>query len=247
MEEETAEDAAKFADATNKDGFRPRSSAYDEEARLAGDACSPVDRDRLSVRVVRASEPAHLTSPRQRGKGLKTGGWQDCRRREAAKGAAGESVWWRGDEEGAREQGRESEREGVRVAQPRCTAKRGWERRSRDAGGREAPGDRGGRGGVQKSAVLERNARQRRRGLASVAGGRRGQATSARGSRGSKQDFPVTGRRPSRAERRARKRDGASRRRRTVFGDRLTKTDARFATERERTARRDPTAVARQS
>lgn len=72
-----AEDAAKFADATNKDGLNPRSSAYNEEETRGG--CVLGGGQRAIERTRGASERASAPdqSPRERGKGLKTGGWQD--------------------------------------------------------------------------------------------------------------------------------------------------------------------------
>lgn len=71
-----AEDAAKFADATNKDGFRPRSSAYNEEQTCGGCVLGSGQRAIEHTRGASERASAPDQSPRERGKGLKTGGWQ---------------------------------------------------------------------------------------------------------------------------------------------------------------------------
>lgn len=80
-----AEDAAKFADATNKDGFRPRSSAYNEEQTCGGCVLGSGQRAIEHTRGASERASAPDQSPRERGKGLKTGGWQ-ARWRKAAHG-----------------------------------------------------------------------------------------------------------------------------------------------------------------
>ena len=78
-----AEDAAKFADATNKDGFRPRSSVYNEEETRGGCVLGGGQRAIEHTHGVSKRVSAPDQSPRERGKGLKTGGWQDGWRKAA--------------------------------------------------------------------------------------------------------------------------------------------------------------------